>query len=187
MNDFVIIDTETTGLVLPNIVGIEKQPRIIELGAVRVDPYGKIIAEFSELINPGVQIEEKITEITGITNEDLEDRPPFTDFLESIKELFEGCTALIAHNAPFDSSLLRFDLERAGCADFPWPPEIVCTVQAFYHIKGRRLRLPQLYQHFVGEELQQTHRALDDVMALHEILMASRFFKEPRSVADDTV
>ena len=176
MNKVAIFDTETTGLPLPKTAPLEKQPRIIELGAVVVDKTG-VVRELNQMLNPGVQISEEITKITGITNEMLEDKPTFTDFLPQLKEFFTDTQVLVAHNAPFDKKMLELDLERAECTDFPWPEQVVCTVQEYHSQFGKRPKLLELYERIMGFPLAQTHRALDDVKALQECIAKDGFLE----------
>ena len=67
-NTYVVFDVETTGF---NAGGGDQ---IIEVGAVKLFN-GEIIDTFSELINPGRPLEKRITELTGITDEMLKDKP----------------------------------------------------------------------------------------------------------------
>lgn len=173
----IIFDTETTGLLLPSSAPVEKQPRIIELGAIAVSESG-ILGELSQLLSPGQEITAEITKITGITNEDLVGKPTFAEFLPQLKEFFAGADMLICHNAPFDSGMLRNDLIRAGCEDFPWPETTICTVQEYQPLFGKRPSLKVLYHRIIGEELAQTHRALDDVMAVYAVLQKDKFFEQ---------
>ncbi len=171
-----IVDTETTGLLKPKKVPLNEQPRIIELCIVRTD--GKeVIASNSWLISPEQEITAEITKITGIKNEDLIGKPTFKELLPEIEEAFLGADTFIAHNAPFDRGMLLNDIARAEWPkEFPWPASIVCTVQEFQHEYGRRMKLTELYEKKVGKPLAQTHRALDDVLALHEALIAANFY-----------
>lgn len=173
----IIFDVETTDLTLPSAADLEKQPRIIEIGAIAVTESG-IVGELSQLINPGISIDAKITKITGIKNEDLVGQPNFADFLPQLRTFFTGADMLICHNAPFDSALLRYDLARVGCEDFPWPSDIICTVQEYTPLFGRRPKLTELYESVLLRPLAQTHRALDDVKALYEVLVADKFFSQ---------
>jgi DNA polymerase III epsilon subunit-like protein len=173
-----IVDTETTGLTLAELAGIDKQPRIIELGVVITD--GKqVLDKHNWLINPGnLPLDPVITKITGIKTEQLEHEHSFCELLDEIKAVFEDVDIFIAHNAPFDTSLIRFDLERCECLDFPWPPEIICTAQEYTPLFGKRPTMKALYEHIIGKPLAQTHRAMDDAMALYEILIADSFFEK---------
>lgn len=165
-----VFDTETTGLTMPSVIETHKQPHIIEFGLMRVED-GKIISEHSWTLNPECQIEEIITKITGLTNDDLKDKPLFRQVLGEIEEAFAGADMLVAHNAPFDVALLEYELQRCARTGFPWPPVIMCTVQEFSHLFGHRPKLTDLYEKIMGKPLAQTHRALDDVRALAEILI----------------
>jgi len=173
---FLVFDTETTGLTLPSVSDLSKQPKIIEFGALITD--GKeILKTYNQLINPGEQITAEIMKITGITNDDLKDKPRFGEVYSEIKDLFDGIDVLLAHNAPFDTSLLKFELARLGAEDFIWPERIICTVEEYVPEFGFRPNLRKLYERKLGIELKQTHRAIDDVLALCECLFKDSYFE----------
>ena len=73
LKDYISIDIETTGV-------NAKWDRIIEIGAVKVRE-GKVKDTFSELINPGVKVSSFITELTGINNDMLADKPSIEEVL----------------------------------------------------------------------------------------------------------
>ena len=173
--NFLIFDTETTGLPLPSSAPVEKQPRIIEIGLAMVS-HGDVVMKFNALLDPEQEVSAEITKITGITNEDVKGKPKFKELLPELKKLFGAADFLVAHNANFDRSLLEFELVRAECDDFPWPKETICTVQEYKHLFGFNPRLVDLYQLKMGKPLEQTHRALDDVLAVVEILRQDDFF-----------
>ena len=172
----VIFDTETTGLLLPSKAPLEKQPRIIELGVIVVED-GKLAGEHNWLIYPECEISAEITKITGITNEQLENQPKFVDVLPQLREFFNKAFAVFAHNLPFDKKLLMYDLKRVACEDFPWPETEYCTIGLHRSIWGRNMKMTELYEHAMNKPLPQTHRALDDVMALVEIVAALELHK----------
>lgn len=163
-----LFDTETTGLLLPRTAELNKQPRIIELACIRVEN-GNVVSEHSWLIDPERKLSAEITKITGLTDADLEGKPKFRQLLPEIEDVFAGCDVLLAHNAPFDVGMMTTELLLCERTGFPWPKETVCTVQEYMHLKGRRLKMTQLYEIKMGKKLEQTHRALDDVRALVEI------------------
>jgi len=166
----IVFDTETTGLTLPKVAELKQQPRIIELAVARIE-HGKIVSEHEWLIDPEQHISSEITKITGITNDMVKGKPKFRQLLGEIEDAFAGADLLIAHNAPFDVAMLTNELEMCARLNFPWPVETICTVQEYAFIKGRRLKLTELYELKVGVPLAQTHRALDDVRALAEIII----------------
>jgi DNA polymerase III epsilon subunit family exonuclease len=171
-----VIDCETTGLTMPGLADLSKQPRIIEFAAARIEK-GKIKKKATWLIYPGEQITDEITRITGITNAMLKGKPRFPEVLPDIVKAFKGVELLIAHNAPFDCACLKYELQRAGimktASDYPawWPEEVMCTVQEYKHEFGHRPKLTDLYMKKIGKPLDQKHRAIEDVLALVEILI----------------
>lgn len=166
-----VIDWETTGLTLHPDVPPEKQPKSIEFGGVVLSSEdGTAVRELSQLINPGQPLSAEITKITGITNDQLVGQPTFAEFLPQLREFFAGCTGLMAHNLPFDKSILVHELKRLGVTDFPWPARELCTVGAYKELWGRNPRLTELYPAVTGKDFEQKHRALDDVRHLVEII-----------------
>ena len=96
VRDFVVFDTETTGLYPYN-------DRIIELGAVRFRD-GRPVERFHSLVNPERRIPPFITELTHISEADVADAPVISQVLPAFKE-FVGSDPLVGHNIDFD---LRF-------------------------------------------------------------------------------
>lgn len=171
----IVADVETTGLLLPKTVELEKQPRVIELCLVRMD-CSDIVSEHNWLINPEQEVTAEITKITGITNEDLVCKPLFRELLPEIEEVLAGADFFIAHNAHFDRTMIKNEFKRCERSGYPWPAKEVCTVQEFRHEFGKFPKLVDLYERKLGRQLAQTHRALDDVKALIEVLQHEQFF-----------
>lgn len=102
----IVFDLETTGLDF-------KKDRIIEFGAIVLekDENGKFIESnvINEIVNPGMEISEKITEITGITNEEIREKGiQEVELYYMIKDLFisDEKILLIAYNVQFDISFM---------------------------------------------------------------------------------
>jgi DNA polymerase III epsilon subunit-like protein len=167
-----VFDTETTGLTLHPEAPLDKQPKIIELGAALVNRHGVVVETLSQLVHPGEEITAEITKITGITNADLVGAPRFGECLPQLRHIFGQACAVFAHNLPFDKALLHYDLARCGAVEFPWPGVELCTVGLHRGAWGRNPKLTELYEHTLGRPLPQTHRALDDVLALVEVVVA---------------
>lgn len=169
----IVVDCETTGLTVPSCSDLSKQPRIIELGCALIEG-GVVVSEHEWLIFPEQDVSEEIAKITGIRNEDLKGKPLFRQILPEIVAVFKKADTLFAHNAPFDTACIEFELQRCGRPPFPWPKSIFCSVQEFAHEFGHRPKLTELYEAKIGTALAQKHRALSDVRALSEIIIKER-------------
>ena len=165
-------DTETTALTMPDAAPLDKQPRIIELGFlttfVRSDNTKEDLT-FSQLVNPGIPLDEKITEITGLTDEDLEYQPSLSELVDQIQNRLKDTDILVAHNLSYDKQVLDYEAKRLGI-EWQWPERLVCTVEFTEHWEGYRLNLDSLYEHCFGRKPSGArHRALDDARFTAEI------------------
>lgn len=163
----VLFDTETTGLTAVEAAGAEKQPRIIEFAAIKLDSDLQEIDRLDLLINPQVPISDEVQKITNITPAMVADKPPLQAVFRKISGFFVGVHTLVAHNLPFDVTVCRHEWERIGKAtQFPWPPNHVCTVERSMQIKGHKLNLGELHNTAFGQKFEGAHRAMVDVEAL---------------------
>ena len=67
ITSYISIDLETTGL-------NPKLDKIIEIGAVKV-MNGQITGTFHSYVNPGRKLEERIVELTGIQQDQVDQAP----------------------------------------------------------------------------------------------------------------
>ncbi len=150
---YVSIDLETTGL-------NPKRDRIIEIGAIRVEQ-GQIVEEFSTFVDPGRKLEERITELTGIRDEDLTDAPQLDEVFPKLLE-FMGELPLLGHSILFDYSFLK---KAAVDRKISFERSAVDTLQI------ARKYLPELphrnleYLCRYYEIPHHAHRALEDAKA----------------------
>lgn len=174
---FALYDTETTGLTMHPKAKLDDQPRIIEFGGILTDGVN-IIDELTFICNPGQAIDEKITEITGLTNADLDDKLPFSHYIKHLAGYFGAADIAMAHNASFDRALVKYDLERLDMTleDINYPARLVCTVEETNPFYGYDRKLDALYRERIGEYVQ-THRALSDVKQLHEVCKDMGIYK----------
>lgn len=160
-SDYVVLDIETTGF------SPAKGARIIEIGAVKVIN-DKVVHTFQELINPEIKISKKITEVTGITNEMVQNKPIYGQVLPIFHEWIEDLPVFI-HNAEFDWNrfLIPF-FQKVGIS--PLNP-IACTrvLSGHYLTELRSHSLNTLCKHYkiINEE---EHRALSDAIATQKII-----------------
>lgn len=180
LKHIVVFDTETTGLPLHAKAPLSKQPKIIELGAVLLSrETGEIVSEYNQLINPGMEVSAEITKITGITNDQLVGQPTFHEVFPYLFKFFQEADTVFCHNTSFDKKMLAMEVARCGALvpEFPWPEREFCTVELYQRQYGRRPKMIELYERVLGKPLAQTHRALEDVKALVEIIQAERLWE----------
>lgn len=165
---YLFFDTETTGLLENSLMPIHKQPHVIEFFGVVFDENEQELGSLDLLLKPPVKLDEVITRITGLKDEDLADKPTFGQMATTIATFLDDTDVLLAHNLSFDMQIMAYEFERAGIA-VPWvehPIELICTVEATEHLKGYRLSLSDLHLELFGEVFQGAHRAQADVRAM---------------------
>jgi DNA polymerase-3 subunit epsilon len=103
--EFVVIDTETTGL----------RPgahRVIEVAGVRLRG-GEVLASYQSLLNPGVRIPTFIAQFTGITQEMIATAPRSHEALPDFLRFVEGAL-VVGHNVGFDLGFLTYEAHLLG-------------------------------------------------------------------------
>ena len=107
---YVVFDLETTGF---NAGGADS---IIEIGAVKIDN-GEITDRFDELINPGRKLPTKITELTNITDDMLQDKDNEENAVKRFMT-WVGDLPMVAHNAKFDVSFIAMAHSKYNLGEF---------------------------------------------------------------------
>lgn len=167
INSYVCLDLETTGL-------DAKKNKIIEIGAVKVVD-GRMAGEMETFVNPGIKLEERIVELTGIRDEQLAGAPEIGEILPNLLA-FIGEDVLLGHSVLFDYSFVKkaavnqkLSFEKKGI-------DTLKIARKFLpDLESRSLGF--LCSHFAIEH--SAHRALADAkatVALYEKL-AELFYK----------
>ncbi|MFH1440462.1 MAG: exonuclease domain-containing protein [Candidatus Omnitrophota bacterium] len=153
--EFIIFDTETTGL------DPKAGDRIVEIAAVKLKA-GKKIDAFESLVNPQREISPGAFAVNHITQEMLEGAPDMAEIMPVFFDFIQG-SCLCCYNAPFDMGFLNNELGIIGKSV---PKEIV----VIDILKMARRLMPDLQRHalwFVADRLgikfSQQHRAMADV------------------------
>ena len=163
----VVLDFESTGL-------NTAKARIIEIGAVKLVE-GTVTETFQQLVDPEEALTPKITEITGITDANLQGQPKAAEALPKLLE-FIGDAPIAAHNAAFDVNLLKSELKRLNLS---WSGPVLDTLTYARKLypKQKSFRLGALCKH-LGVSLKNAHRAVHDAAATAQCL--ARMFEETR-------
>ena len=154
-------DTETTGV-------RNDKDRIIELAAF--DPIDH--RTFCQFINPHSPIPPEATAIHQITDEMVANAPSFREVAESFVAFCPAGTVLIAHNNDaFDKLFLEQEFKRSGL-ELPQ----FHFIDTLKWARKYRADLPrhtlQSLREVYGFQANQAHRALDDVIVLHQVFSA---------------
>lgn len=158
---FAVVDVETTG-------GNAKTGKITEIAIVITDGES-IIDEFESLVDPDQFIPSFITNLTGITNQMVEDAPDFSQIAEKVSELLSD-KIFVAHNVNFDYSFIKKQLEESG---FPITSKKMCTVRySRKMVPGNpSYSLGNICAYF-GIKNLDAHRAMSDTKATVQLLHA---------------
>jgi DNA polymerase-3 subunit epsilon len=159
-DSFYIIDFETTGLSPGN------GDRLIEVAALKISN-NKIVDQYQSLINPEFEISRRITGITGITNEMLEDAPSGSDVMPSLVD-FLGNNSLVAHNASFDSNFFHSEL---AISKIKKTYKFTCSMRMARKVfpNSPNHKLETLLEYRGIHHSGQFHRALADVNATYHL------------------
>ena len=160
----VVFDLETTGLDLV-------KDRIIQISYIKVYPNGNE-ERGDELINPERPIPQLITELTGISDDDVKDKPTFKELAQTIADKFTGCDFAGFNSNHFDVPLLAEEFLRAGI-DFDFSKcRLIDACNIFR--KMERRNLAAAYKFYCGRKMEEdfeAHRADQDTEATYRVLM----------------
>jgi DNA polymerase III subunit epsilon len=167
---YAIIDIETTG-------GSPTRDRITEIAIVLHDGR-RVVDKYQTLVNPECYIPYGITQLTGITQEMVQDAPRFFEVAREVVKMTEGAV-FVAHNVRFDYGFIREEFRRLGYA---YSRKQLCTVRlsrkAFPGLGS--YSLDNLIQR-MNLRIENRHRAMGDAMAttqLFEMILGQKAGEE---------
>ncbi|SDB91098.1 ATP-dependent DNA helicase DinG [Pelagirhabdus alkalitolerans] len=161
MNQFVVVDLETTGN------SPQKGDRIIEIGIVRYIN-GEVVDTYNQLLNPNMHISRFITHLTGISNELIFDQPTFSDIADDIYHFFQDAY-FVAHNVPFDLGFLNVEFKNAGLPPINQPTIDTVELSRLLRPDAPSFKLSQLVT-FLGIDHDNPHRASSDAYVTAQLL-----------------
>lgn len=169
---FVIFDTETTGLDFA-------RDEIIEFSAVVLEvQHGEVVItrEYDNLVTltPGNTVPPKITELTGISTQDILQRGvPKEQICADIAKMFRGNTLLLAYNAHFDLSFLFYLLLRNGDPTILKGKDKLDLLTVYKDRREYPHRLHNAIDAYgLTGKVVNSHRAIDDVIATVAVMEA---------------
>ena len=160
----VIFDLETTGL---DIV----KARIIQLSYIKVYPNGNE-ERGNMLLNPEMPIPPFVTELTGISDADVKDKPTFKQVAAQLANLFGGSDFGGFNSNGYDIPLLAEEFLRAGI-DFDFSKCRMIDAMNIFR-KMERRNLAAAYKFYCGRKMEEdfeAHRADQDTEATYHVLM----------------
>ncbi len=173
LGTFVVVDLETTG------IDPEKDD-IIEIGAIKyID--GKESDAFEQLVNPGRPIPEFIRRLTGISDDDVADKPKIDAVFDRLDRFIDKAP-FVGHQVNFDASFLEFHYRKTHNDFHNWDNHLL----RFKYLENTRLDtlfLARIFMPFmasfkltdmakaIGHDLENAHRAVEDARATAQLFM----------------
>ena len=156
ISDYIAIDLETTGIRL-------SKDKIIEVGLLKVKD-SHIIDTFSCVINPDMPVDDKILELTRISENELENAKRIYEVIKYIVDFCEDYV-LLGHNTIFDYSFVKKEANRAG---LEFEKRGIDTYKLCKKVLPENVRknLTEACGYF-GIERKNSHRAFSDAYYTH--------------------
>ena len=159
LKNYTVIDIETTGT---NV----KTCEIIELAAVKIWN-GRIVDKYNTLVKPVHKVPKEVEQLTGITNEMLENAPDISEVIEEYIEFIDDDVVLGHNITQFDTNIIYDNYLR--CCNEHFENDMLDT----YHyarccdIDVPDYKLTTVAEYF-GIDTLGAHRALEDCIIDHQ-------------------
>ena len=158
----VLFDLETTEISLT-------RDRIIEIYLIRLMPDGREM-HHHEFFNPGMPIPPEATAIHGITDDDVKDKPFFSDKANELKQFIDSADLAGFNSNKFDVPILVEEFLRAGI-DFEFEKRNLIDVMRIFHVMEPR-NLAAALRFYCNREIENAHSAKYDTIATLDVLKA---------------
>lgn len=167
-----VFDLETTGVDVTT-------DRIVTAHVGLLDASGSVIRARDWLADPGVEIPEGASAIHGITTERAraEGRPAgevVAEVVEALRALLDAGIAVVAYNAPFDFSMLKYESLRHGVEPIAAPSPVIdpLVVDKAYDRWRRGKRTLEVVAAHYAVRLDGAHEAAADAVAAGRVAQA---------------
>jgi len=172
---YIAFDFETSGLpvgrkpLTPDTIKQYDTCRAVSLSAARFSSRGRLMDTFDAIIQPlDFEIGQGSIDVHGITQERaLREGRPFAEvFVDFMKFIGPRTRTFVAHNAKFDTSVLKSEMIRRGInlgliEDF----NFLCTLEMYKERFLTPIKLGILYNDIFGEDFENAHNSLADCIA----------------------
>lgn len=159
----IAFDVETTGKNAETDQIIEISMCLYEAGDEK---------KFLRLIKPDVAISPGAERVHGITMEDLEDAPSFSEVADEILEFLNSADVIVGYNVRFDIRFIEKEFARVGMTIQLDEKLVVDPFRIWQAMEPRSLEDAHL--RFVGSEMENAHSAEADVQAAVRVLRGIR-------------
>lgn len=154
-------DTETTGV-------DPVKDKIVSISAKIVEDF-ITVDSLSLLINPGIPIPIEASNVHGITNEMVKDKPLFKDVALSIYDFFQKAKVVAGYNIlSFDIPLLSEEFLRAGL-ELDFTNKLIVDSKKIFFLKEERT-LSAAVRFYCGRQHEEAHDSMGDVNATIDVL-----------------
>lgn len=168
LKDYVVLDTETTGL-------SRSADKIIDIAIVKV-VNGEIAEVFNTFVNPQMPIPPAASKVNHIYDKDVADAPSYSDIADKVADMVLN-QVVIGHNVTFDLDFIGRLITASGYeGSCDYIDTLHLTKKCYLGLPNYKL---QTIISFLGIEQEQAHRALSDTNATLEV------FKRCQSALDE--
>ena len=174
---FAVVDTEWSD-------GSPATARLVSIAVERHEPDGTVSSNYW-IVNPMTAISAEATEVHGIRNEDVADKPEFATIAGEVAAALRDCD-IGGYGVRGDVQLIELEMHRAGVEWSPTGAAIIDGLRMWQVLEGRKLE--DAYKKFVGPLPNDaaTHHAAYDVEMTTAVIAALRGTKTMQEIHDET-
>lgn len=190
MENYLFLDTETTGFRKNGGLKQEGQARVCQIAMILTDNEGGILAEYATLIKPdGWKISSGAEECHGISQNECEIYGlPAQLMMKNYEAMAEKAGVIIAHQALFDKAMMEIETVYANnikAIQKSWFCTMenntqVCKIPPTEKMKAagrfnyKTPSLAETYEFYTGKKIEGAHDAMVDARACKDIFFAMR-------------
>ena len=156
----VVFDIETTDA---DIYSAE----VVQFGAIKVWPNGKT-QELEFVCKPNKPISQGATDVHGLSDDDVKDKPPFSQYISDLVKLFQDADIVGFNLKRFDVKIVSRQMKDNGVEDIFKDAVVYDAYTVFCNHCSRKLT--DAVQFYVGEDIKDAHDAMGDVKSTLAIM-----------------